>query len=617
MVEKCKNKDGRYGNLIQIIGSFSTINLAYLMVKSNMGISAKGVGDKTLDGISLKTLQKISKDTLSGAIEFSPVRRVLIPKPGKSVLRPLGVSSPREKIVQKAIELVLTSIFEEIFLDCSHGSRPNRSCHSALKYLQLNIGNASTYTWVIEGDIKGCFDNIPHSMVLKGLRRKVDCPATLNLIKRILGAGYILNEDLKKVGRKKAQVHKSNIGTPQGIVLSPLFSNIVIHELDVFIEDELSKKFIKGKKRRSNLVYRRLNYRIKKENDLKRKRKLVQQRLKVSSKDMCDPNFRRLYYVRYVDDWVILVAGSFKEAKVIRDQVSNKLKSLGLTLNLEKTHITSLKNGKSRFLGIDFFIRKNNDKHHKPTTLMKKNDTTIKQRFAPRIILYAPILELIIKLKDKGFVKRNRLGEFFPKGKSNCIPLTHPQILNYFNSRIRGILNYYSCVHNRNELWSIVRFLNYSYALTLARKYKLKSLAKIFKKFGRDLRFVNEKGKEYKIFRPDNLRMLPENKRFRVNENTNTDQLLSQSWSNSLTRTQFDEPCAICGTLDNIEIHHIRSVKDVRVKTRTYTQWVGAFRRKSIPLCKEHHYLLHAGKLTRDDVKRLSEYRGKILKKKN
>jgi len=101
--------------------------------------------------MNLKTLQKISKDTLSGAIKFSPVRRVLIPKPGKSVLRPLGVSSPREKIVQKAIELVLTAIFEEIFLDCSHGSRPNRSCHSALKHLQLKIGNASTYSWVIEG----------------------------------------------------------------------------------------------------------------------------------------------------------------------------------------------------------------------------------------------------------------------------------------------------------------------------------------------------------------------------------------------------------------------------------------------------------------------------------
>ena len=210
------------------------------------------------------------------------------------------------------------------------------------------------------------------------------------------------------------------------------------------------------------------------------------------------------------------------------------------------------------------------------------------------------------------------MGEFFPIGKSNCIPLTHPQIINYFNSRIRGILNYYSCVHNRNELWSIVRFLNYSCALTLARKYKLKSLAKTFKKFGRDLIFVNDDGKKYKIFRPENLRMLPENKRFRVSENTNIDQLLSQSWSNSLTRTQFDEPCAICGTLDNIEIHHIRSVKDVRVKTRTYAQWVGAFSRKSIPLCKVHHNMLHAGKLTRDDEKRLSKYKGKkVDSKKN
>lgn len=617
MVEKYKNKDGRYGNLIQIIGSLPTVKLAYLMVKSNPGISAKGISNKTLDGINLKDLQKISKDILSGAIKFFPVRRVLISKPGKFALRPLGVSSPREKIVQKAIDLVLTAIFEEIFLDCSHGSRPNRSGHSALKHLQLKIGNASTFSWAIEGDIKGCFDNILHVMILKRLRRRIDCPATINLIKRILGAGYILNEDLKKVGLKRAKVHKSNTGTSQGIVLSPLFSNIVLHELDVFVEGELKLKFVTGKQRRSNLAYRKFTYQIKKEQDRKKKRKLVKQRLKVDSKDIYDLNFRRLYYVRYVDDWVILVAGSFKEAKIIRDQVSNKLKSLGLTLNLEKTHITSLRNGKCRFLGMDFFIRKNDDKHHKPTILVKKSNTTIKQRFAPRVILYAPILELIIKLKDKGFVKRSRLSEFFPIGKNNCVPLTHLQILNYFNSRIRGILNHYSCVHNRNELWSIVRFLNYSCALTLARKYKLKSLAKTFKRFGRDLKFENEKGKEYKIFRPDNLRMLSENKRFRVNENTNIDQLLSQSWSNSLTLTQFDEPCVICGTLDNIKIHHIRSVKDIRVKTRTYTQWVGAFRRKSIPLCKEHHHLLHAGKLTRDDINKLSKYKGKMLDKKN
>merc|ERR1712194_235317 len=163
------------------------------------------------------------------------------------------------------------------------------------------------------------------------------------------------------------------------------------------------------------------------------------------------------------------------------------------------------------FLGVDFKIRKNSKEHFKPVRVVKKGETSIRQRFTPRLILMAPILKLLEKLLKQGFVKRSSLGEFFPKGKQGLSQLSHPQILNYFNSRIRGVLNYYSCVHNRNELWSIVRFLNYSCALTLARKFKLKTLAKTFKKFGRDLTFENEKGRKYKIFRPNNLRMLPIN----------------------------------------------------------------------------------------------------------
>lgn len=151
--------------------------------------------------------------------------------------------------------------------------------------------------------------------------------------------------------------------------------------------------------------------------------------------------------------------------------------------------------------------------------------------------MYAPIIELLIKLKNMGFVTRSSKGEFFPLGKTNCIPLAHPQIINYFNSKIRGILNYYSFVHNRNELWSIVRFLHYPCALTLARKFKLKSIRKAFSKFGRDLRFVNEKGKKYSIFRPDNLRMLPIDQRFNIKMEYNIDELLRQTWSNSLTRS--------------------------------------------------------------------------------
>ena len=610
-VRNSKNKDGRYGNLIQIISSVDSLILAYLIIKGKKGISAKGISPETLDAINIEYIHKIAFELKNGTFNFSPVRRVNIPKPGKTVSRPLGISNPRQKIVQKSMELVLSTIFEEKFLDCSHGSRPGRSCHSALKRLQFTVGNVSTYTFCIEGDIKGCFDNIPHAEIIKGINREVDCPSTTNLIKKILSAGYILDEDLKTHGEKNAKVYKSNIGTPQRVVLSPLFSNIVLHELDTYVCEELYKEFCKGKQRKANLEYRRLRYQIKNTNDLKIRRKLINKSLWIPSKDVNDPNFKKIFYTRYVDDWVLFVAGSMEDAKTIRSKVSNKLQSLGLTLNLEKTHITSLRKGVCHYLGVDFFIRKNTKEHSKPVRVVKKNNTSIRQRFTPRLVLKAPIRKLLIKLKEKGFIKRSSLGEFFPKGKSGLTPLTHPQILNYFNRRIREILNYYCCVHNRNELWSIVRFLRYSCALTLAKKFKLKTQAKTFKKFGPELKFKNDAGKLYKIYRPENLKMLPINERFKTGQNLNTDELLTKTWSNSLTLSQFDEPCALCGTMDDIEIHHVRSVKDVRLKTRTYAQWAGGFLRKSIPLCKDHHVKLHSGKLSKDEINILSSYKGK------
>jgi retron-type reverse transcriptase len=565
-IEKCKNKDGRYGNLIQIIGSPFTLKVSYLMIKSNSRILAKGVDDEALNGINWKSIEKMSTDILCGNHKILPVRRVLISKPGKDELHSLGVRSPREKIVRKALEMVLMIIYEDVFLDCCHGFRLGRSCHTALKYLQLGISNPSSYMWVIEGDIKSCFENIPHKIILKGLRRKVDCPATLILVKKILNAGYVLSSELKKRG-PKAKIYRSNVGIPLNIVLSPLFCNIVLHELDSFIEKNLGIEYYMGKKRKTNLKYCKFRYQIKYVNVLKKRRKLINKCLKMPFKDFHDVNFKRLYYVRYVDNWVILLAGSYDDAIVVRSKIFDKLQRLGLMLNLKKTQITSLRNDKSRFLGVDFFIRKNPDNYYKSVRLMKKNNTIIWQKIVPRLIFHAPILKLLIILKEKGFVKRNSNGEFFPLGKTNCIPLTHPQILNYFNSKIREILNYYSCVDNRMRLWSIVRFLHYSCALTLARKFKLKTLKKTFNKFGRNLKFVNKEGKKYEIFRPKNLQMLPINKRFYIRENNNIDKLLNQTWSNSMTFSQFDESCAICDTIKNMEIHRIKSIRNVRVKT--------------------------------------------------
>ena len=611
-VRNCKRNNGRYGNLIQIIGSYDTLLLAYLTIKSNKGISSKGVDNQTLYGIDTNYFKRISEDVLTGKYKFLPVRIVEIPKPGKTELRPLGISSPREKIVQKALSLVLEAVFEEVFLDCSHGFRPQRGCHSALKRLQLEVGNVSTFAWVIEGDIKNCFPSIKHTEILKALRRRIDCPYTLNLVKRLLSAGYVVGEKARK---SKQTVIKNNVGIPQGVVVSPLFSNMVLHEFDKFVEGDLKLKYTVGKHRKPNKEYRRIQYALRTRPD--ERKKLLKLRRKTPSKDLMDPDFKRIFYVRYADDWVILVCGSFKDAIEIRKNVSRKLNTLGLTLSIEKTRITPLRKSRSKFLGVEFFVRPTTDEHGKPTKTIKRGETSIKQRFTPRLILHAPIKELLVKLIKFGFTRRTRLGEFIPTGKSNCVPMTYAQILNYYNSKIRGILNYYSCCHNRMRLWSIVRFLRYSCALSLAKKFKLKTLAKTFKKFGPDLAFTNDKDKVYKIFRPKNLKILGIDERFNTSYELDINKLLRMSWTKSLTKSQFDEPCVICGTTDNIEMHHIRSVKNIRVKTRTYAQWVGGFLRKSMPLCSGHHIALHSGKLSQSEVNILSKYRGKARHEKN
>lgn len=118
-IKECKNKNGRYGKLSQIIGSSSTLHVAYLMIKSNARISAKRVDKKIFDDKNLNSFNKMSKKVLSRHFKILTVRRVLIPKTGKDELWSLKVSTPREKIVQKATEIVLTTIFENVFLNCS------------------------------------------------------------------------------------------------------------------------------------------------------------------------------------------------------------------------------------------------------------------------------------------------------------------------------------------------------------------------------------------------------------------------------------------------------------------------------------------------------------------
>jgi retron-type reverse transcriptase len=107
----------------------------------------------------MQFIYNTSKILLRGNYKFKPAREVLIPKPGKSEKRPLKVANPREKVVQKAVELVLNAIYDYTFIEYSHGFRPKKGCHTALKYLNQKAQGA---VWFIEADITKCFDTIPH-----------------------------------------------------------------------------------------------------------------------------------------------------------------------------------------------------------------------------------------------------------------------------------------------------------------------------------------------------------------------------------------------------------------------------------------------------------------------
>lgn len=223
---------------------------AYELIKSNPGNMTPGVDNDTLDGLTLSYLNRIQTQLRNGQFKFSPARRTQILKPGRHEKRPLAVASPREKIVQKAILLALERLYEPEFLNSSHGFRPKRGTHTAMKQLESEFQSAK---YIIEADFSKAFDTIPHDTLLELLRKRIGCEKTLSLINSGLKAGYF----------EFGKLHDNlSIGTPQGSILSPLLCNVYLHQLDTYIE-ELKKQYNTGEKRKTAPEYMRLQNRAK------------------------------------------------------------------------------------------------------------------------------------------------------------------------------------------------------------------------------------------------------------------------------------------------------------------------------------------------------------------
>ena len=183
----------------------------------------KGTTAETVDGMSLAKIDRIIDALRYERFRWTPVRRVNLPKPNGGT-RPLGIPTWTDKLLQEVIRMILEAYYEPQFSDHSHGFRPRRGCHTALSEV------ARTWTgvrWFVEGDIKGCFDNIDHEVMLSVLGEKLHDNRFLRLLKYLLKAGYM--EDWK-YGRTLS-------GTPQGGVVSPILANIYLDRLDQFVED--------------------------------------------------------------------------------------------------------------------------------------------------------------------------------------------------------------------------------------------------------------------------------------------------------------------------------------------------------------------------------------------
>lgn len=476
----------RNNGLIRIIGDKSLLIQCYEEIRVNKGGMTKGTKEETLDGLTLAWIDKLSRELISGSYSFGPARRVMIPKPGTTRKRPLGAVNPREKIVQKALLVALECIYEPRFLTSSHGFRPNRGCHSALYELFRNGGN---HSWVIEGDISKCFDSIPHSVMMRLIDREVSCDKTKTLIKKALKAGY--NDE---TGRTV----KPNIGTPQGSVLSPFLSNVVLHQLDRYMV-KLSKLWRKGEIRRTNPAFRKA-YRRAGITPGERRKAIS----RLPSKDPLDPHFRRLMYVRYADDFVVLSTSSHNDVAFLKERIRSFLKvRLGLTLNTDKTKVTSIRKGFS-FLGADLIKTRS---EAKPMRYIKYQGgkRPSRRRLNLRLRVLAPINKLIKRFSEAKLVKLSE-GTGIPKAtaKRALVPMDHADILAFYNQKIRGILNYYSFAGNRGQLHRVLYFLYMGCALTLALKYNTKTAGATFKKFGRNL-------KDHKtnavLYRPKGLRV--------------------------------------------------------------------------------------------------------------
>jgi RNA-directed DNA polymerase len=332
------SSDRRFDDLFNLVADPAFLTVAWDRVRGNRGARSAGV-----DGVKPRSivfgeetfLRRLRDDLKARRFEPLPVRQRMIPK-ANGKLRSLGIPTARDRVVQASVKLVLEPIFETDFHPCSYGFRPGRRPHDAIAEIHMLASNS--YEWVLEGDIKACFDEIDHPALMGRVRHRIGDKRVLGLVKAFLRAG-VLSED--------GVTRDTKTGTPQGGILSPLLANVALSVLDEHFAEAWAT-FGKNQQARS---YRR-------------------------SKGL--PTYR---LVRYADDFVVMVAGTRAHTEALRDEVAAVLSTVGLRLAEEKTMTAHIDEG-FEFLGfrIQRQTKQGTSKAFVYTWPSKKSLTSIKAK---------------------------------------------------------------------------------------------------------------------------------------------------------------------------------------------------------------------------------------------
>lgn len=557
---------------------------AYAKLYANEGATTPGVDPHdTVDGMSFRRIDTIIEHLKNGTYHWKPVRRTHIEKKHSTKRRPLGVPGWNDKMLQEVLRMVLDAYYEPQFRESSHGFRPNRGCHTALNTIRKTWTGTK---WFIETDIKGCFENINHDLVIDILGTRIRDDRFLKLIRGMLQAGYM--EDWT--------YNRTYSGVPQGGIISPLLANIVLHEFDEYVEDILIPEFTNGTRKHPNPEYQRMAGDKRKAKRRKRKwewEQLTKDMRAIPSYVPNDPHYKRLRYVRYADDSLFGLNGTRHDAERIKEKVGHFLGThVKVEMSEDKTFITHARSGKARFLGYDIQVDWDNTK-------VTKSPRGVKRRSVNGNIVLSVPDEVCTQWKAKVF----RHGKIWPRPE--LFNFSDFDIVSHYECELQGLINYYTLAHNVCHTMTTLRYFWFrSLGRTLAGKHRT-TLRHIFKTYtrytanGRKVLTV-EVPREGKKSLVATFGKKPIERKTTVTIKDEIREIYSTR-NELLTRLEANT-CELCGSTEHIQVHHIRKLGDLKKRykgRKAPPEWVkrmSAMSRKTLVVCRTCHTQIEYGK---------------------